>query len=386
MERVEKVNIDRLLWCCNEAETSLHELFDALKIPTEKADRLLKGEGYILTFNQLAKLGEYFDRGMLFFYEDGPVEEDSLLTPQYRTIQNQKPNVSYSIKKLIRHVEKHRKIYLDLVKDLGLDVPLKVDFPEIPSNSTNKDKAIILRKWLGITEKNTFSSYRKAIENKGILIILTNGFAGKWQIPKENKIRGFALYNEELPVIVVRKISSNPEAQSFTLMHELAHLALHKDSFIDDEDDLYAKSGREKEANSVASYLLIPDKFLEQINQQELTTLQISEFKNYFNDKVKSWAVSVDVILLRLVSAKRLTFSVYEAYRKWNANHDFPEGSGGSRQYRNREPIHILGKPYVGAVLTALSENIITLTKASTYLDNIGLSNINKLKESYAGL
>lgn len=386
MERVDKINLDRLMWCCNEADIDLHNLFNQLKISETKADQLINGESGVLSFNQLAKIGDYFDRGMLFFYEDGDVEEEALLTPQYRTIQNQKPDVSFVVKKLIRQVEKHREIYLGLIEDLGLDIPVKVAYPEMPQGATFKTKAAILRQWLGLSDTNTFTTYRRAVEDKGILVIVTQGYAGKWQIPKNNKIRGFALFRNELPVIVVRKLSDNPEAQSFTLMHELAHLVLHQDSFIDDEDDLHATTGREKEANMVAGYVLVPDDFLKPFDKHELSQLEISEFKGFFKDQVKQWAVSVDVVLIRLVNVQKLAYAAYDAYYKWNRNKAAKSSSTQPipRAYRNREPVHILGKPYVGAVLTALSENIITLTKASDYLDNIGLSNIHKLKESYA--
>lgn len=333
MEHVNKINLDRLLWCCNEAELSLSDLFTSLKISEVKADKLLKNESNVLTFNELGKISKHFDRGLLFFYEDGAVNEEKLLSPQYRTIQNQKPNVSFTVKKLIRHLEQHREIYLSLVEDLDWDIPVVVEYPEIPKKASFKTKAEILRKWLGVGKKNTFESYRRAIESKGIMVVLTNGHNGKWQLPKENTIRGFALFHQELPVIVVKKISDNQEAQSFTLMHELAHLVLHQESFIDDEDDFQAVSGREKEANVVAGFLLVPDQFIEPFEKDELALLQVSVFRNYF---------------------------------------------------RNRESVHILGKPYVGAVLTALQENTISLTKASKFLNGIKLTDIHRLQESYA--
>ncbi len=57
--------------------------------------------------------------------------------------------------------------------------------------------------------------------------------------------------------------------QSFTLMHELGHLLLHKTSSIDDECDLQSHQGQERDANAFAGHLLVPDSFLASIRDAE---------------------------------------------------------------------------------------------------------------------
>lgn len=84
------------------------------------------------------------------------------------------------------------------------------------------------------------------------MVFVSNGYNGKWQIDKENPVRGFSLYYDKLPVIVVKK-QAGMGAQAFTLIHELAHLLLHKQSVIDDEEDFHSYQGMEKEANEFAS-------------------------------------------------------------------------------------------------------------------------------------
>jgi Zn-dependent peptidase ImmA (M78 family) len=54
-------------------------------------------------------------------------------------------------------------------------------------------------------------------------------------------------------------IDLNIKAMAFTLMHELAHLLLHKTSMLDNQADFYSYQGREQEANIFASNLLLPD-------------------------------------------------------------------------------------------------------------------------------
>lgn len=54
--------------------------------------------------------------------------------------------------------------------------------------------------------------------------------------------------------------------------------------------------------------------------------------------------------------------------------------------YRHREPLHILGKRYVRTVLDVLAEENITIPKASSWLDNIGLKEIKELERYCAGV
>ena len=53
------------------------------------------------------------------------------------------------------------------------------------------------------------------------------------------------------------------------------------------------------------------------------------------------------------------------------------------RIYRHREPLNIFGKPYVATVLDALSNKHITLTKASTHLDNLKIHTLHKLEGEF---
>lgn len=57
-----------------------------------------------------------------------------------------------------------------------------------------------------------------------------------------------------------------------------------------------------------------------------------------------------------------------------------------NRTYRHREPKHVFGDPFVGVVLDALHAKQITLTKASTYLDNLKISDLHQLEAFYAGV
>ena len=79
---------------------------------------------------------------------------------------------------------------------------------------------------------------------------------------------GASLYSDNCPVIVVKKTRAETQ-QSFTLMHELGHLLLQRASSIDDEADMHSQQGRERDANSFAGRLLVPDAWLAQVRDDE---------------------------------------------------------------------------------------------------------------------
>ena len=339
------------------------------------------GDG--ITFNQLRKIAEYFGRGVLFFLEAGPVDEAQVHTPQFRTLANQKPELSAKLKALIERVEKQRAIYLSLREDLD-DADRPSFNPPDVSGLDTPEAARTARQWLGLSDQNNFDSYRAALESRGVLVFRSNGYSGKWQIAKKEPTLGFSLYDATCPVIVVKKLPWESQ-QSFTLMHEMGHLLLHKISSIDDEHDLESRQGRERDANAFAGHLLVPDAFLVSIQDSERPQ-DVSLYDEWLERPRRAWGISGEVILRRLLDAGRLPQFQYTAYRKWRKESARPKTDGGSRVYRHREPMHVFGDTFVRTVLDALNARQVTLAKASSYLDSLKIKDLHRLERYYAGL
>ncbi|MDB5842230.1 MAG: peptidase [Herminiimonas sp.] len=383
MERIQSINPDRIRWCCDDFGITPEQLAADVGISPASLIAVLAGEAG-LTFNQLSKIASYFSRGILFFLEPGPVIEEQVHTLAFRTLANQKPELSAKVKVLIERVEQQREIYLSLRDEVAGDDLPKFSPTDLPANNV-EEAAHIVRRWLDLSDRNTFDSYRAALERKGILVFRSNGYSGKWQIAKDSPILGFTLYDSECPVIVIKKQPWDTQ-QTFTLMHELGHLLLHKASSIDDDHDMHAHQGHEQEANAFAGCLLVPDEFLAQISDVERPQA-VSEYDNWLSGHRRAWGISAEVILRRLLDNGRLSPQQYAAYRNWKAESFKAQDEGsGSRAYRNREPIHIFGDTFVRTVLDALGEQRITLAKASRYLDGLNISDLHKLESFYAGL
>jgi Zn-dependent peptidase ImmA (M78 family)/transcriptional regulator with XRE-family HTH domain len=382
VERLESVNTERIQWCCADMGITIDELAHEVGLSQAALKFLVSGEGG-LTFNQLRSIAEHFGRGVLFFLEPTPVNPESFHSPQFRTLANQKPEISAKLKAFIERVEKQRDVYLSLREDLDGENRSEFAPPNLEGLSVEQ-AASATRQWLGLTNSNDFDTYREAIEARGILVFRSNGYNGKWQIAKENPILGFALYDQTCPVIVVKKQPWETQ-QCFTLMHELGHVLLHKASSIDDVNDMYSALGMEREANAFAGHLLVPNQLLNAIRDDERPN-DVALFDAWLARHQITCGASVEVILRRLMDAGRLQARAYNAYRTWRDQQIYPEGDGGNRAYRNREPKHVFGDVFVKTVFDALYARNITLNKASDYLDRLKIKDLRKLEQYYAGL
>lgn len=382
MERIQSINPDRIAWCCADQGITPEVLASELGIAPTSIERVMAGEDG-MTFNQLRKVADHFGRGVLFFLETGPIDEAQVHTAQFRTLANQKPELSPRIKTFIERVERQRAVYLSLREELDKDDWTRFNPPNLPDHDP-REAAHIARNWLGLDDKNTFDTYRAAVEAKGILVFRSNGYNGKWQIAKDSPILGFTLYDPACPVIVIKKQPWEFQ-QSFTLMHELGHLLLQKTSSIDDDQDLHSHRGGERSANAFAGHLLVPDDFLTCIKDSDRPD-EVSLYNEWLEQPRKAWGVSVEVILRRLLDSGRLPQAKYNAYRQWRAELIFTAEDGGNRMYRHREPKHVFGDTFVRTVFDALNARQITLAKASTYLDSLKIKDLHQLERHYAGI
>src|SRR5688572_10561923 len=100
MDRITTVNPVRILWCCEDRGVSIVQMAKDVGIAESTILKLFE-EGDGLTYSQLLKLSNYFGRGVLFFLDPSPVDAEQVHTPQFRTLANQKPEMSPKVKAII---------------------------------------------------------------------------------------------------------------------------------------------------------------------------------------------------------------------------------------------------------------------------------------------
>jgi len=135
------------------------------------------------------------------------------------------------------------------------------------SNESTKDTAANIRKTFGvgpsltaeaITWEAAFRDTIEALESSGILVLRT-GFAHGYTGRKlsTDEFRGFALCDDYAPLVFINGADA-PNAQMFTLAHEVAHVWIGV-SGISNFDKTYA-SGNDVEyrCNQIAAEVLLP--------------------------------------------------------------------------------------------------------------------------------
>ena len=176
----------------------------------------------------------------------------------------------------------------------------------------------------------------------------------------------------------------------FTLFHELAHILLHKQTIIDTNEIIYSKKQIEREANLLAANILVSENMLNEIDINAKPD-EVDGFVNWLKPITERLSVSPDVVLIRLMEYDLITQSEYEDFRMYRKEehekikkHKVKDKEGIARR-RYLEPKQMFGEGYVRVVMEALQNKLVTLNKASNYLDGIKIKNIKEIERSIYG-
>jgi Zn-dependent peptidase ImmA (M78 family) len=278
-----------------------------------------------------------------------------------------------------------------------------------------------LREALGITtdeqlgwtsDWQAWRRWREAVETAGVLV---------FQFPKVSlaQARGVTLFKFPLPAIGINSKESSPGARSFTLLHELTHLALavgnEEHAALGETRDDAGWLEVERFAEEAASAALIPQEMLSSILQRmdvspdawdiysmlsladkfNITPLAMAtrlrtsgalswegynRWKNEWN-KYDAWdiysmlSLASEFKITPLAMATRLRTAgalSWEGYNRWKSEwnkyiHALPKRKGFALPVD--KSLGRSGRPFVQLVLEAMDMNRITAVQASHYLD-----------------
>jgi Zn-dependent peptidase ImmA (M78 family) len=207
---------------------------------------------------------------------------------------------------------------------------LQLDFP--PNTLASAETARTVRKYLGISDadqlnaKDAAAFYnvcRKAIEDKGIFVLHDS-------FPSEDG-SGFCLSDSPARLIVINTRNQTPGRRTFTLIHELGHVLIHRSGI---SDPFITTNSTERACNRFAGRFLAPKHLAEAAFRRfDLTsdpsTDDIYRAARYL--KLSQEAVVVRFVQLNLVSP--------DTHQKWlravqanggNPDWSTPSGGGGS--------------------------------------------------------
>ncbi len=391
VQRIDGINVSVLKQCREQLNLGLDEAVQLSGMKTLKLSEIENG-GRLPTYRQLCELAKtYLVPAWVFLEEDIPPAFRFRETPFFRSLSGRKVESSYRVKRLVQKVEDLREHLLELRSVEGNAIH-PFDGPLSDHGVPSPEK---VRVWLGVSLKeqvaaagekeDSFTLWRKAIEGKNILVFVTRRFS-HWSKMRVDTIRGLSLYHKTLPVIVVND-SDSYRAQTFTLMHELAHV-LRQQTFLDvgDFEGLSTK-GEEARCNRFAADLLMPPKdFKRYVGEQVRLSEAVAGNSRFLELVVRYFGVSrwaAAVQMCRLGLMKRSAYNELKGHwsREWQESLAKRKGKFIVARNIPKETLRQFGGLYTGAVLQAFYDKEIPLSKLCAFLSLSKVSYASELEQ-----
>lgn len=310
-ERVEAlVEPELLVWARESARYDQETAAKRARVSTERLAAWESGEARP-TVKQLRKLGRTYGRPLAIFYLAEPPRDAPTLR-DYRRVWGDEPRVtSPQLAKEIEIARDRRNTALELL-DLEGGAPIRFrlrasldEDPDTVAARFRRALGISVETQLGWNDRYAgFNAWRDAIEEKGALVLQMI------DVPNA-EARGFSIADRPLPAVVAN-IHDTPRARSFTLIHELVHIALDRSGVCDLDDH----GQTEVFCNRVAGAVLVPADALlsepvvrahdaaEEWADQEIKTL------------ARRFSVSREVVVRRLLILGRTDEAFYRRKRE----------------------------------------------------------------------
>lgn len=328
---------------------------------------------------QLRGLSNLYKRPLSVFYLQEPPRGFMVISDFRRISPEKARRFSPQLTQEIRVANQRRELAKELLEDLG-EQPNKFTF-RLSMQSNPEEAGLLMREYLGLSRteqpfkrdspgRRGLNLWKGLIEQAGVLVFQT------MRIPSD-EASGFALAYEDLPVVVINQKDA-PVRRLFSLLHELAHLALRKSGV----SDLDVESPRPPEdevlevfCNRVAASALMPENiFLQDATIQEHGASPI------WNDAEIAalsarFCSSREAVVRRLLTFNRTSRTFYLEKRKQYQQEYIAKKErevviprGDMRRNMPQEAISNYGLPLVGLVLQHYHQDRLTLSEVSGYL------------------
>ena len=372
------INCQVLKWARESKRLEIEEVAHKLKYTPEIIKEWEAGMS-TPSYAQLEKLAyDIYKRPLVtFFLDEIPKEKD--LKTDFRTLPERIIDAfSPDLIKYIREARDKQFILRELFPKGNPSKKFLLNHFKTDKSDPEKT-AHDLRDFLDISfdRQKDFKSPEEAYRIIREILAEHGVFVFQYAINR-NEARGFCLYDEEFPVILVSSKEDEVSARIFTIFHEVAHLIFQTSGIttISEQVGFRNKQGEEIEifCNKFSADVLVPRKFLLEhalVKNRKGRSWDATELKKI----AKDFNVSVEVIFRRLVDFGRADKSEYEAYR--NQPYSKKKISGGPTYAI--KTVAQLGTSFIRVVLNNLYSGHITPYQASNYL-RIKANNIGKIE------
>lgn len=370
------INHEVLIWARESLALNRTQTSESTGISPKRLVQLETGEKQP-TLEELKAFSKTYKRTIATLLLNKPPKEKPL--PQDRRTIDSK-ELGHFHEKTIMAVRKARALAQSFVE---LREEMDIPFPKFNLSASVQDNpqeiALKIRQLLHLNEIREIDNIRIALEAY-IERIESLGVAVFQLSLTQDNVRGFAIVDDIIPIIGIKRGGEPPHSKIFTLFHELGHILLNEGAISD--LSLNPTWELEKWCNAFAAEALVPTTEL----------LQMRILQEYQKQGQKIWAKKdlVDLashfhvgplaILRSLLENGLTTKDFYkEKHEKWNK----PQfGRAKNPEGRNlaKEAVQEKGRTYIGLAFKAFDQNRINIKDLSDFL-GVKLSYIPKTRQ-----
>ena len=358
-----------LEWAVGESGFELAELAQKLGHPKERLESWIEGSDQP-TQAQLRNFAKQVRRPSALFYLSAPPEATSL-PPSLRNapgLHNRKLSVAEI--RVVRWLTRVQQILSWLrLEQLGHEAPTSM--PAMDADSDFDEAAARFREWIGVSVDEQISwqnarialqEWRDALTGRGVAVF-------QFQIDK-GAIRGFSVWNDQLPVAAVNT-AYTPQARVYTLFHEVGHLLRRAEgacaAFSDQES-----AQVERWCDRFAAAFLLPGDdtirfagaLYDDQAPDDVRYEQVRKVARRFKTSVR--ATAIRLIELGLAREDLYGLVATRAIQKFE---DFPKpSSGGGGRTVAQIRLQHFGKPVITTLLRGINSGHITTRDIGDYL------------------
>ena len=369
------VNSDVLVWARESLAMSRNNASEKTKISPKRLIQLESGKQPTLV--ELKALSKAYKRTIATLLLNNPPLEKPLPSDR-RTVDSKDLGVFHE--KSIMSVRKARALaqsYVELRQEIGLGLTKLNHFASVHDNPQFIGAQI--RRLLKLDEIREISNinfaldaYIERVESLGIAVFQLS--------LKQDKLRGFSIVDDIIPIIGIKRGGEQVHSKTFTLFHELGHILLNEGGLCDFSTKTTLEI--EKWCNAFSAEILIPaDELLkmgivinnQQIGQKIWSKKDLVELANYFH-------VGPLALLRKLLDLNLTTQAFYnEKHLAWNKP-QFGRAKEPKGRELHKESFSERGRTFVSLAFKAFDQNRINIKDLSDFL-GLKLSYIPKTRQ-----
>ena len=326
---------------------------------------------------QLRDLANLYKRPLSDFYLPEPPQERPLPHDFRRSPGDVAGIYTPDLRKQLRFARERQELARALSEDLNESLSTfkkKVTLDSNPESVGDSIRALLKVKYSDQCQvgddRAGYLFWRERIEQAGILIF-------QFEKVSTDEVWGFSLAERPLTIIAIN-IGLSPNGRTFTMLHELVHILLGKNS-ICDIDDYTPRPPEELRieifCNHAAAAALMPE--TEFLNHPVVAT-RPGKATDWQDDEIqniaRSFGTSREAAVRRLLTFNKTTKGFYRERRaQYQAQYKDQKKKTApntpfARDYAQRA-VSNLGHGFTGLILTSYNEKLITLADAAQYLD-----------------